>query len=46
MGVKAPKKETVTWIRVNAIPQFRPGEANPYQVFMTIDDITAAKTAY
>jgi len=46
MGVKAPKKETVTWIRVNAIPQFRPGEANAYQVFMTIDDITTDKTAY
>lgn len=46
MGVKAPKKETITWIRVNAIPQFRPGETNPYQVFMTIDDITADKTAH
>jgi len=28
------------WLNVNAIPQFRPGETEPYQVFVTLHDIT------
>jgi len=41
MGLRPPLKKNLIWIRVNAIPQFWPGENKPYQVYMTIDDITS-----
>jgi PAS domain S-box-containing protein len=31
------------WVIVNAIPQFRPGECTPYQVYVTLHDITERK---
>ncbi|WP_306549332.1 chemotaxis protein CheB [Desulfobulbus sp.] len=40
MGVHSPKFETPRWILVNATPQFHPGEADPYQVYTTFEDIT------
>jgi two-component system CheB/CheR fusion protein len=43
MGVQSPKKDDVTWLRVNSVPQFRSGETKPYQVYMTIDDNIADK---
>jgi PAS domain S-box-containing protein len=43
MGIQTPQKKGPTWIRVNAIPQFQPSETKPYQVYMTIDDITTEK---
>ena len=43
IGIQTPQKTAATWIRVNAIPQFLPGEAKPYQVYMTLDDITTEK---
>lgn len=45
MGVFNPQTEDYRWINVHAVPQFRPGESSPYQVFATFDDITAAKRA-
>ena len=45
MGVYASGHEGVRWIRVNAIPQFHPGEAAPYQVYATFEDVTAQKLA-
>ena len=40
MGVFNPRREAYTWINVNAVPQFRPGEERPYQVYATFEDIT------
>ncbi|MHB0878175.1 MAG: chemotaxis protein CheB [Anaerolineae bacterium] len=40
MGIRAHGKDGLTWIRVDAIPQFRPGEDAPYQVYAIIDDLT------
>ncbi|GAK54051.1 signal transduction histidine kinase [Candidatus Moduliflexus flocculans] len=45
MGVYASGHEGVRWIRVNAIPQFQPGEAAPYQVYAIFEDVTAQKLA-
>lgn len=45
MGVFNPLTEDYRWINVHAVPQFRPGESIPYQVYATLDDITAAKRA-
>ena len=39
-GVFNPEKGSFVWISINAIPQFRSGEDKPYQVFVTIHDIT------
>ena len=33
--------ELVTWISVNSVPLFRPGESVPYAVLSTVTDITA-----
>ena len=40
MGIRHPEKEEMTGIRINAVPQFRPGEDTPYQVYTAFDDIT------
>ena len=39
-GVYNPKRNDIVWIDVSAIPQFREGEEEPYQVFATFLDIT------
>ena len=39
-GVFNPERNDITWVRTNATPMFRPGETSPYQVFVTMDDIT------
>jgi PAS domain S-box-containing protein len=33
----------ITWIKMDAVPQFRPGESLPYQVYAVLDDITTRK---
>ncbi len=43
VGVFNPERDAVTWVRTNATPLFRPGEVVPYQVFVTMDDITDLK---
>lgn len=40
MGVHNPTDQTYHWIRINAVPLYPPGQAEPYQVFTTIEDIT------
>lgn len=40
MGVFDPKRERDTWININAVPQFMPGEDKPYQVYTMFEDIT------
>lgn len=39
VGVWIPDHNKYNWMIVNAIPQFRPGEQKPYQVFVTLQDI-------
>ncbi len=45
MGVYNPTEDITRWININAVPQFRNGEAQPYQVYTTFDDITEQKRA-
>jgi PAS domain S-box-containing protein len=45
MGVFHPGKNEYVWININAIPQFKPGDKKPYQVYTTFDDITERKQA-
>ncbi|MCP4291093.1 MAG: PAS domain S-box protein [bacterium] len=40
MGIYNPVIENHTWIKVHAIPQFKPNEKTPYLVFTTFEDIT------
>jgi len=40
LGIRSPRREGTIWIRVNAVPQFKPGEDTPYQAYATFDDIT------
>lgn len=45
MGVYNPQKNDRTWINIHAVPQFRAGEDEPYQVFTTLEDITTLMKA-
>ena len=40
MGVLHPDERKYRWIQIDAIPQFREGENQPFRVYTTIDDIT------
>ncbi|WP_163338978.1 PAS domain-containing sensor histidine kinase [Desulfopila sp. IMCC35008] len=42
-AVYNPKKNDYVWLNINAIPLFKNGEANPYQVFVTLHDVTRLK---
>ncbi len=42
-GVLNQKTQERFWLEINAIPEFRPGEMNPYQVMVTMHDLTAYK---
>ncbi len=44
-GIFNPKKKDYVWVSINAIPEFRAGEDKPYQVFVTVHDITERKHA-
>ena len=39
------KDNTLRWLIINAIPQFLSGETQPYQVFVTMHDITERRQA-
>ncbi|PKN92394.1 MAG: hypothetical protein CVU44_14755 [Chloroflexi bacterium HGW-Chloroflexi-6] len=45
MGVYRSNTQDFVWLVANAMPQFRPGESRPYQVFVTLHDISARKQA-
>lgn len=45
MGFIHPQDSSYHWIIINAMPQFRPGETRPYQVYSTFDDVTEQKKA-
>jgi PAS domain S-box-containing protein len=43
MGVLDPRTREHKWIRIDAVPQFRPGEMKPFQVYTTFNDITGLR---
>ncbi|MFO7951450.1 MAG: PAS domain S-box protein [Bacillota bacterium] len=43
MGFYSPQNGKYSWLSVTAVPQFRPGEDRPFQVFVTFEDITPLK---
>jgi PAS domain S-box-containing protein len=45
MGVYNPRDDQYRWIKIHAVPQFHPGEEEPYQVYTTFEDITRLKRA-
>lgn len=42
-GVFNPRRQQFVWLSINAIPLFRAGGNRPYQVFVTLHDITEGK---
>jgi PAS domain S-box-containing protein len=44
IGIFNQREEVYRWVRVNAIPQFHADETSPYQVYVTMEDITERKT--
>ncbi len=44
-GIYIPQEDNYRWISIDAVPQFKPGEDEPYQVFITFTDITERKKA-
>lgn len=44
-GVFNPREETTVWLKVSAVPVFRPGEASPFQAFAMFTDVTELKLA-
>jgi PAS domain S-box-containing protein len=45
LNVYNPHTEDDRWLNVSSIPQFRPGEDTPFQVFTTFTDVTQRKEA-
>jgi PAS domain S-box-containing protein len=43
MGTHHKTTGELSWIKVDAIPQFKPGEKRPYQVYAMFEDITKRK---
>lgn len=42
-GVYNPAKKSFVWMTINAVPMFREGDSSPYQVLVTLHDVTAQK---
>ena len=42
-GVFNPQIDDFTWLNINAIPRFNNGEDEPFEVFVTLHDITERK---
>lgn len=45
MGVFNPQLDEYRWININAVPETRPGETAPFQVFVTFEDVTERRAA-
>jgi len=45
VGVFNPERQNFVWVVVNAVPQFKEGASQPFQVVVTLSDVTAQKTA-
>ncbi|NMB88086.1 MAG: PAS domain S-box protein, partial [Chloroflexi bacterium] len=46
MGVYNLLEARYRWVLIHAVPQYRPGETRPFQVYTTFEDITAIKEAH
>jgi PAS domain-containing protein len=44
-GIRNPRDGNYRWIKVDAYPQFRPGEPKPYRLFSAFEDISQRKWA-
>ncbi|MCG8635524.1 MAG: response regulator [Desulfobacterales bacterium] len=42
-GIWNPVEKDIKWVSITAVPQFRAGETSPWQVFVTMLDITPRK---
>lgn len=42
-GIFNAQRDDTVWLSINAMPQFRPGEATPFRAFVTLHDISARK---
>jgi PAS domain S-box-containing protein len=40
IGIFNEHEEAYHWANINAIPQFRAGQTSPYQVYVTMEDVT------
>ncbi len=45
MGIYHPTAEEYRWIIVHAVPQCKPGQSKPFQVYITFTDITRQRQA-
>ena len=45
MGIYNPKLEAYRWINITAVPLFRNGETEPFQVYAVFDDITERRVS-
>ena len=45
IGIFNSAENDYRWININAMPQFRPGEKKPYQIYTIFHDITEKKRA-
>lgn len=45
MGLFNPEKNDYVWVTVTAVPEFMPGQLEPYQVLVALKDITRLKQA-
>jgi len=45
MGILNPEANTYSWININAVPQFLPGDIRPYKVITTFEDVSERKQA-
>jgi PAS domain S-box-containing protein len=43
VGFANPNAERVTWVNLDAMPQFQSGEERPFQVYATLRDVTERK---
>lgn len=43
MGMFSPQSGRYKWLRITAVPKFMPGNDKPYQVFITIENISHIK---
>ena len=45
MAIQGPRSEGTRWLLVTSLPLFQPGQAKPWQVMSTFEDITERKAA-
>lgn len=44
-GISIPERDDYVWLSITAVPQFRKGEAKPFQIYAIFNDITKRKQA-